>query len=101
MRKQVTGRSRATLSPIMDESYEPEPKPWAITQQHGKTMNKSHGRLESRVKQEAKLRQGEAKGKKSGESNKITLPVLGWLFFIMMGYFYYLTAGAIIHYTYD
>ena len=70
----------------MDECNEPEPKPWAITQQHGRNMQKSPSKGESRTKLESKQKQGEGKGKKSAESNKITLPVLGacflyqWLF---------------------
>lgn len=78
MRKQ--GKSRNVLSPIMDECTEPEPKPWAITQQHGRNMQKSPSKGESRTKIENKTKEGESKGKKSAESNKITLPVLGtWL----------------------
>ena len=86
MRKQGGGKSRAALSPILDESNESEQKPWAVTQQHGKTMNRTQSKLDGRARPDTRLRQGESKGKKSGESSKITLPVLGnnWLFLMYL-----------------
>jgi len=78
MTKQGVGQSRNVLSPITDESSESESKSWAVTQQHGKSMISKTPSKQGR-RQDTRQKQGDGKGKKEGESNKIKLPVLGSL----------------------